>query len=338
MKFLVSLVLCVSGWLAHGSVWAQPAPAPTPESSDETTGVARWLMRLHEAPRARAYMGTFVVTTGSDMSTSRIWHVGNGDRQMERVESLTGTARTTFRRNDEVVTFLPGSRTVIHETREALGLFPNLLNRADAAVSHFYRLRSVGQGRVAGFEADIVQLMPLDLLRFGYQIWTEQKTGLMVKLQTLDPVGNVLEQAAFSELQLDAPVAMAKLTALMDNTQGYRVISPTLVKTTAEAEGWLMATPVPGFAPVRCYKRLEGGASAANPPLQCVYSDGLASVSLFIELFDPQRHGRLQSHHLVSMGATSLRMRQLGSWWVTAVGEVPPQTLAAFVQALERKR
>jgi len=295
-------------------------------------------MRLHDAPRACAYIGTFVVTTGSDMSTSRIWHVGNGERQMARVESLTGTARTTFRRNDEVVTFLPDSRTVIHETREALGLFPNLLNRTDASVTRFYRLRMVGQGRVAGMEADIVQLLPIDPLRFGYQIWTERKTGLMVKLQTLDPLGNVLEQAAFSELQLDAPVVMAKLKAMMDNTQGFQVISPTLVKTTVEDEGWLLGTPVPGFTPVRCYKRIESGTSAANAPLQCVFSDGLASVSLFIEPFDPQRHGRLLAHNLVSMGATSVRVRQLGAWWVTAVGEVPPQTLATFVQALERKR
>ena len=299
-------------------------------------------MRLHDAPRACAYIGTFVVTTGSEMSTSRIWHVGNGERQMARVESLTGTARTTFRRNDEVVTFLPDSRTVVHETREALGLFPNLLNRADASVTRFYRLRMVGNGRVAGLEADIVQLLPIDPLRFGYQIWTERKTGLMVKLQTLDPAGQVLEQAAFSELRLDAPVVMAKLKAMMDNTQGYQVISPTLVKTTVEDEGWVLGTPVPGFAPVRCYKRIEGGASAdnqvANAPLQCVFSDGLASVSLFIEPFDPQRHGHLLAHNLMSMGATSVRMRQLGAWWLTAVGEVPPQTLAAFVQALERKR
>jgi sigma-E factor negative regulatory protein RseB len=308
------------------------------EAQSTATGIERWLVRLHDAPRACSYIGTFVVTTGSDMSTSRIWHVGNGEQQMARVESLTGTARTTFRRNDEVVTFLPDSRTVIHETREALGLFPNLLNRADASVTRFYRLSMVGQARVAGLDADIVQLRPIDPLRFGYQIWTERETGLMVKLQTLDPAGNVLEQAAFSELQLDAPVVMASLKATIDNTQGYQVISPTLVKTTVEDEGWVLRTLVPGFAPVRCYKRIVGGASAVNAPLQCVFSDGLASVSLFVEPFDAQRHGRLLAHNQVSMGATSVRMRQLGGWWLTAVGEVPPQTLAAFVQGIERKR
>lgn len=338
MNFGWGLLLCVFGWLAQSGAAAQPIPPQLVDAQTTATGIERWLMRLHDAPRACAYIGTFVVTTGSDMSTSRIWHVGNGEQQMARVESLTGTARTTFRRNDQVVTFLPDSRTVIHETREALGLFPNLLNRADASVTRFYRLHTVGQARVAGLDADIVQLLPIDPLRFGYQIWTERKTGLMVKLQTLDPAGNVIEQAAFSELQLGAPVVMAKLKAMMDNPQGYQVVSPTLVKTTLNDEGWVLDTAVPGFTPVRCYKRIVGGAGAANAPVQCVYSDGLASVSLFVESFDVQRHGHLLAHNLVSMGATSVRMRQLGAWWLTAVGEVPAQTLAVFVQALERKR
>lgn len=316
---------------------AQPA-TPAPAAEAPGADIERWLVRLHEAPRNRAYVGTFVVTAGSDMSSARIWHVGEGERQMERVESLTGTARTTFRRNDEVVTFLPASRTVVHETREALGLFPNLLKKADASVPRYYRLRSVGQGRVAGLEADIVQLLPVDGLRFGYQIWTEQKTGLMLKLQTLDTGGKVLEQAAFSELQLEASVSMAKLKALMDNTQGYQVVSPHLFKTTAQEEGWELGTAVPGFAPMRCYRRGEGAAAPGRSALQCVYSDGLASVSLFVEPFESNRHARMLSAHPLSLGATSLRVRQVGPWCMTAVGEVPTQTLDLLMQAFEKKR
>jgi len=324
--------------LTQGGLAAQPAALASASTEASATGIERWLMRLHEAPRNRAYVGTFVVTAGSDMSSARIWHVGEGERQMERVESLTGEARTTFRRNDEVVTFLPASRTVVHETREALGLFPNLLKKADASATRFYRLRNMGQGRVAGLDADIVQLLPVDVLRFGYQIWTEKKTGLMLKLQTLDPAGKVLEQAAFSELQLQAPVSMVKLKALMDNTQGYQVVSPNLVKTTAEDEGWVLGSAVPGFAPMRCYRRVEGGAAPGHTALQCVFSDGLASVSLFVEPFEPNRHARMLSAHPLSLGATSLRVRQVGPWCMTAVGEVPAQTLNLFMQAFEKKR
>jgi sigma-E factor negative regulatory protein RseB len=335
-RWLGALALLLGG-LTHVGAFAQPAGVPVSNAAVVATGIERWLLRLHEASRTSAYIGTFVVTAGNDMSSSRIWHVGDGQHQMERVESLTGTPRTTFRLNDEVVTFWPGKRTVVHETRDALGMFPNLLNRADASVTRLYRLHMVGQGRVAGLEADIAELSPIDKLRYGYQIWTDQKTGMMIKLQTLDASGNVLEQAAFSELKLDAPVTMPKLKTMMNDTKGYRVVRPHLVPTTADQEGWRLSTTVPGFAPVRCYKRLDGDDSTANETLQCVFTDGLASVSLFVEPFDASRHVYNPTHDQMSIGATSLRVRQLTNWWLTAVGEVPPQTLAAFVQALERK-
>ncbi len=336
-RWLGALVLLL-GCLAHFGAFAQSVAMPVAKPPVVATGIERWLMRLHEASRTSAYIGTFVVTAGNDMSSSRIWHVGDGHRQMERVESLTGSPRTTLRLNDEVVTFLPDNRTVVHETREALGLFPNLLNSTDTSVTRWYRLRMVGQGRVAGLEADIAQLLPIDKLRYGYRIWTDQKTGMMIKMQTLDASDNVLEQAAFSELDLDAPVTMTKLKAMMDDNKGYRVVHPHLVQTTADQEGWFLETTVPGFAPVRCYKRLEGDVSTAKTILQCVFTDGLASVSLFVEPFNASRHTRMLAHNQMSVGATSLRVRQLADWWLTAVGEVPPQTLAMFVQAFERKQ
>ena len=338
MRFWSCSWVLLVGWVVHLGAFAQPVGVSVVSASVAATGIERWLLRLHEAPRACAYIGTFVVTAGNDMSSSRIWHVGDGQRQMERVESLTGTPRTTFRRNDEVVTFLPDSRTVVHETREALGLFPNLLNRADASVTQLYRLRMMGQGRVAGLQADIAQLLPVDGFRYGYQIWTDQKTGLMIKIQTLDAHANVLEQAAFSELELDAPVTMVKLKSMMDDTKGYQVIHPHLTPTTADQEGWFLSTTVPGFAPVRCYKRQDGDGSTVKATLQCVFTDGLASVSLFVEPFDASRHARMLTHNQMSMGATNLRVRQLADWLLTAVGEVPPQTLATFVQAFERKQ
>ena len=126
-------------------------PAGTPQvTSIEEVSVSRWLMRLHDAARSRTYAGTFVVTAGDTLSTSRIWHVCDGQQQIERVDALTGTARSTFRRNEQVMTFLPDRRVVISETRDSLGLFPNLLNRADSSIARYYRLKTLGQERVAG--------------------------------------------------------------------------------------------------------------------------------------------------------------------------------------------
>ena len=324
-------------------VWAQSgAGQPSAKiqlAKAEEAPISRWLMRLHEAARQRTYVGTFVVTAGDAMSSSRIWHVCDGQQQMERIDALTGAARTTFRRNDQVVTFLPERRLVISETRESFGLFPNLLNRTDSSIARYYELKPLGQERVAGWVSDVVQLVPVDALRFGYKVWTHRESGVVVKLQTLDATMGVLEQAAFSELQFGEPVSRASLAALMDNTEGFKVHKPELIKTTAAQEGWLFKGQVAGFKAMACHKRVRASPSdpAANT-LQWVFSDGLASVSLFIESFDAARHSKMVSHEAVAMGATHMLTRRLDDWWITAVGEVPRQTLAIFVQGLERAR
>ena len=313
---------------------AAPALLQQSAGPDAERSLGEWLERMHEASRSRSYIATLVVSSNTGaMSTARIWHACDGQLQLERVESLSGAPRSTFRRNEEVVTFIPEQRVARTERRESLGLFPELLKSSAASIPEFYAVRRIGTDRVAGFEADVLRLAPKDQLRFGYRIWSEKKSGLVVKLQTLDLDGRVLEQSAFSELQLDAPVRAEKLSQMMAATDGWRVEKAQAVKTTAAAEGWRLKAPVAGFRPVNCYKR-PGGALPEGS-MQWVFSDGLAAVSLFVEAYDRQRH---QQEGLFSSGATQTLTQRVQEWWLTAVGEVPPQTLKAFAQSLERTR
>jgi sigma-E factor negative regulatory protein RseB len=342
----LALVLWAGGGLQTTAAQSTTSSSSVMALKDGHPGADRstveWLMRLHEAPRKRTYTGTLVVSNDAGaMSSARIWHVCDGEQQMERVETLTGPPRSTFRHDDDVVVFSSDSRVARVEKRESLGPFPNFLKASESAISEFYSVRQIGRERVAGVDADIVHFVPRDKLRFGYRIWSEKNTGLAVKLQTLDPAGRVLEQAAFSELQLDVPVKMEKLAQLMGRTDGYRLEKSEMVKTTAAAEGWSLGNAVPGFRPVNCFKRPASERSLRGEgTVQWVFSDGLATVSLFVESFDRQRH--LQEGAL-AMGATQTLTRRLGSkgdgdWWLTAVGEVPIQTLQAFAQGLERRR
>ena len=337
----VAVALLVLSPLAPAFAQATaPGAAPSTAGTGEL-GIAEWLTRMHGASRQRSYIGTFVVSAGANMSSARIWHVCTGDLQMERVESLSGQPRSTFRRNDQVVTFLPSSRVAVAEKRDSLGLFPDLLRATDASIGQFYSPHQQGVERVAGFDADVVLLQPKDKLRFGYRIWSEKSTGMVMKLQTLDVDGQVLEQAAFSELQMNVPVSVAKLTQMMENTDGYRVDKPEMLKTTAAAEGWAIKNPVAGFKPMSCHKRPSSAVASGKTDgaMQWVFSDGLASVSVFVEAFDRSRHAYEGS---MALGATQTLTRRVndksGDWWLTVIGEVPRSTLAAFALGLERTR
>ena len=340
---LLALVLCALPAMNYVAAQVPVTPAPpavlAPEADPRS--LKDWLLRMHEASTNQSYIGVFVVSAGGNMSSAKIWHMCEGKQQVERVEILTGAPRSIFRHNNQVVTFLPDHKVARSEKRESLGLFSELFKSADSRIADFYTFRQEGIERVAGVDADIVTLVPKDNLRFGYRVWTERKNGLVVKLQTLDADGSVLEQAAFSELQLDVPLKTEKILQMMGRTDGYRVEKPVLVKTSASAEGWELKTPVAGFNPMSCYRRPVSATSptASSVPgegqLQWIFSDGLASVSIFVEPLDRQRHVRESS---LSLGATQTMTKQLDPYWITLVGEVPLATLKLFASGLERNK
>jgi sigma-E factor negative regulatory protein RseB len=311
--------------------------AASPTMSAEPVSITDWLMRMHEASRKRSYVGTFVVSSAVAMSSARIWHVCQGDQQVERVETLTGPLRSVYRHNDQVHTFMPDIKVMLSERRESLGMFPDLLKSANSGIADFYTAKAMGIQRVAGVQTDVVELVPKDTLRFAYRIWAEAKSGLVLKLETLAEDGQVLEQAAFSDLQLDIPLQMDKLLKMMEKTNGYRVEKIHLQKTTAHAEGWKLKMSVPGFKSVSCYRRPTAGRVVGGhaDPLQWTFSDGLASVSMFVEPYDSQHHHQASS---LSIGATQTITRRLGAYWVTVMGEVPLATLQLFASGLERQR
>jgi sigma-E factor negative regulatory protein RseB len=312
-----------------------PAASAAATTTAETQSLYGWLRQMHAAAKNRSYVGTFVVSSGGVVSRTKIWHVCEGNQQIERIESLSGAPRSTFRHNDQLVTFLPADKVVRSEQRQSPGLFPDGLESADSRIADFYKLKRGGTERVAGVETDVSLLLPRDALRFGYRVWTERKNGLVVKLQTLDTDGRVLVQAAFSELQLNAPIKMDKLLLMMNQLEGYRLEKPVLLKTTADAQGWALSAPVAGFKSVSCYKRPASGAAPGEEPLQWIFSDGLASVSIFVDLLDPK--SELQEASF-SMGATQALTRQFDAYRITVIGEVPMATLQLFANGMAHKK
>ncbi len=340
--FFVAFGLLSAALMLPASGWAQAAPAQAAApTADASVSVNDWLLRMHEASlKKRSFIGTLVQSSKEGMSSARIWHTCDGSSQIERVEALSGAPRSTIRQDGKLVTFIPDLKLARVERRDgaaplggSASAFPDLLKSGSHQIPDFYTVKPLGTERIAGLEADVVQLSPRDAWRYGYRIWTERKSALVLKMQTLDASGAVLEQTAFSELQLDAPVKADKLKGMMKPAEGWKVEQTELVKTTAAAEGWALKSAVPGFKGVSCHKR--SGSQASGDTIQWVFSDGLATVSLFLENYDKTRHAQ---EGVANTGATNSLFRRMQDHFLIAVGEVPPQTLRSFAQALERKK
>jgi sigma-E factor negative regulatory protein RseB len=197
---------------------------------------------------------------------------------------------------------------------------------------------------VAGRDTAVFLLEPRDSLRYAQRLWADQATGLMLRADIIDQTGAagggrpVLESTAFSEVAVGVkpqPELVLQAIRNLRKLDGFRVVRPQQQRTTLDAEGWVLAHPVPGFRLAGCVRRGMETAGDEELVLQAVFSDGLTHVSLFIEAFKPQRHrGDMQAQQ----GATGTLMARRGEHWVTAVGDVPPATLKMFADAVARRR
>lgn len=319
---------------------AVPAFAGAPGPADGRE-IRTLLTRIHEAASKQNFQGTFVVSGGGAVSSARIAHYGEGSNQYERIESLDGQARYVYRHNEVVHTLWPGSRVAVVEQAQAMTSFPALLQGGIERLAEFYEVNAQGVERVAGRDAQVLLVQPRDAHRFGYRLWSDKASGLLLRADVLGERGEVIETSAFSEVTIGVKPQFDSVTGPMRKLEGYRVIRPAMSSTSLEAEGWGMRQGVAGFREVNCVKRpMESPTSnaqeaSADPVLQTIFSDGLTYVSVFIEPFNPQRHQRSMR---TAVGATQTLMRRQGDWWITVVGDVPPATLLAFANGLERRR
>jgi sigma-E factor negative regulatory protein RseB len=332
-------VACVAAPLA----WAQ-ASAAAGEGAAQAREVRAWLLRIHEAASHRNFQGTFVVSGGGSVSSARIAHFCEGANQFERSESLDGQARHVYRHNDVVTTLWPATRVATVEQRTMLAEFPALLQAGDDRIADHYEVRPQGAERIAGYEANVLAVKPRDGLRYGYRLWAEQQTGLLLRADVLGERNEVLETSAFSDVTIGVRPQPESVLAPMRKLDAYRVLRPVLTPTRLELEGWAMREAAPGFRQVSCVMRpmddaAPGEAAVAakgvadSQVLQVIYADGLTYVSVFIEPFDARRHTRSM---LASVGPTQTLMQQQGNWWITVVGDVPSATLRMFARGLER--
>jgi sigma-E factor negative regulatory protein RseB len=299
--------------------------------------VAGWLNRIHQAAQQQNYSGIFVYQRGSAVQSARITHYADRvDGEYERLQSLDGKPRTILRHNDDVYTFVPERKLCVVQHRRNKDSFPALLAASSDQVLSVYDPAILGTDRVADIDTTVIELRPKDNLRFGYKLWADQKTGLLLREQTLDGDGQVLEQVAFSEVRVGAPDDKSMIAQGIKNTAGWELVHPPVETVDMEAAGWHLPANVPGFRKVSELRRPMASRIPSAPPIpvdQAVFSDGLSAVSIFVEPFE----GNSRKVGEGVSGATHILVKRYGDYWITAMGEVPLATLQQFTSAIEYK-
>jgi sigma-E factor negative regulatory protein RseB len=301
-------------------VVAGTAQAQSPES-------LAWLKKIQDATRNLSYSGTFVYTHGGRSETSRITRLAGADT--ERLEVLDGMPRELIRTKDTVRCYLPESKVVKVERRTPDRSFPALLPERLGAIAQHYDISLGETRRVGGFECQAVVLTPKDNLRYGYRLYADTASGMLVRAVTVDAAGNPVEQFTFTQL------AIGRVTPEMVKSRhaaaAWRVEDAEAAPT--RLAGWGLSAELPGFHKVVELTRRMG---ESRPVGQVVYSDGLAAVSVFIEPLGARREPARTG--LASLGAIHIYTREVANHMVTVVGEAPAASVQRIANAVEYRR
>ena len=299
--------------LASGAVQAQ---AP------ETLGLLR---KMHEATQKLSYKGTFVYQNGSRSETSRITRFVDAQGDTERLEVMDGVPREIVRTKDTVRCYLPGARLVKVDRRIDRN-FPALLPERINALAKHYDISLGESRRIAGYDCQAVVLTPKDDLRYGYRLYADSSSGMLLRAVTVDTNGEQVEQFMFTELTIGG--VTRDMVRPRPAWRNFRVEDAEA--SPARLAGWGLSRELPGIHKVVELKRR---LSDQRPAGQVVYSDGLAAVSVFIESLEgrpePVRPG------LASMGAIHIYTREVANHVVTVVGEAPAASVQRIANAVE---
>lgn len=291
-----------------------------------------WLRRMTEAGDRLNYQGTLVYSHADTLTSFRLTHVRDGNREWEHLVQLDGSANEVVRGSGDLIYKAPGGTSTRMRFQPSASLRPDTSLEALAGIGEHYHLTLFAGARVAGRNAVRVIVQSRDTDRYGHVFFIDQATGLLLKSQLLDADGTLLETMGFTSLAIGENVGRSEYQGarrIVDqHPRGAQAARPPAAPLP---ERWQFFIP-PGFAAgpegVRA-KRMNGSRVEV-----VTLSDGLSSFSVFSEPLGAGHphtgQGRRGSTTFVSRTVTG----HGGAWLITVVGEIPLATTQKVAESV----
>ena len=317
MKYLpkILLLILVSG-VVCGAAIADPA--------------MDWIQKMSDAMRNLNYRGNFVYLHEGQLESMEISHVRDASGERERLISLNGEAREVLRDNQNLTCIWPSSRKVVVDNVRKNSFSPIFIPEDIARIEKFYEMKIDGKDRIANMDTIVVHISPKDNLRYGMKFWINEANGLMMKSSLINEHGREVEQVMFTSIKLfeDGETLMIDTIPQLDDSYTMiRFHSGDSSDLFTVDNSWQLPNPPSGFWRDSALQRKSPGSD--NFVQQMVYTDGLASLSVFIE-----RQTSDTPAGSSSMGAVNAYIRILNDHSITAIGEVPAITVRQVAESI----
>jgi sigma-E factor negative regulatory protein RseB len=291
-----------------------------------------WLARASQAARQLDYVGTIVYHTGSRVESARITHLNDNGSEFAKLVNLDGPAREVVRSGGEIRCYYPDAKLMRVEPGTFRNVFPSLSSEQQQSLSRYYDFRVFGEDRVGGRPVQVVVFEPKDGLRYGHRFWSDGATGLLLKARVLNERGDGVEQFAFSDLTINARIDRAMVEPSWPVLPpDWQVLQSASGDVMAQDTGWTVTRLPPGFAKImEGFRKLRGRRERVA---HLVFSDGLVSVSVFVE---PLAAAAPPGGYLQHGGLNVYSVKQ-DDHLITVMGETPGATVRQIAHSVARR-
>ena len=284
-----------------------------------------WLERMSRASQSLNYEGTFVYQHQGRLEAMHIVHAMDEDGERERLLSLTGPKREVLRDNQVVTCILGDRRSVMVNKSRPRSPFPVSFPKELMALEKYYSFDVAGEDRVAGLTCRVVAVQPRDAFRYGRRLCVHEDSHLLLRSEVTDPRNKAIEQVMFTSVHFPEKIAGDDLLPDLNGSGFTWKREPEQPPQAAQAAAdsrWKVGAVPEGFMLVdHSWHHL----SEQEPGVEhWVYSDGLASVSVYVE---KSRDAHDSYSGVTHRGALNAFGTMVEGYYITVIGEVPPRTV-----------
>ncbi len=304
--------------LAAGAAtaWAQPSP-------DEL------LDRMNHVVTVIDYEGTVIRWENGESEALKIVHKIIDGVINEKLSTQEGNGLEIIRIGNDVHCILPDKQTVLIEEFSNQSTLFSALPSSEIRNGAEYDVSIIRDDRVAGRAAIMLAVRPHDEFRYGHRIWLDKETSFPLKTEMMSIDGELIEQIKFVDIRIGSNISKAALAPSMslDNYSWYT--APAHYAAVEVDTDWESIDLPSGFRATSTKTEQLPGADA--PVTHIVYSDGMATVSVFIA-----EKNETKFLEKSNVGASNTYSLQRGDFQITVVGEVPAVTVRQIAISMQQ--
>lgn len=295
----------------------------TTDTIKKTPSALQWMQRLSHALRNLNFDTSFVVVRNNRAEPYRWVHGIENQQELELLTLLNGPRKESIRVDDTVSYFDSATLPYTVNADVITGPIPIAFSGDIEKLQQSYDFVGVGKSRILGRPAQLIRLESKDKQRFGYWLWLDIQSGLLLKAALISRDGELLEQIQFTHLAItEHPSELLKqlLTTSLPSPVSND-ISPINLP-------WSVSWLPQGFELVKSNRHTLNSIGEEVESL--IYNDGLVDVSVYVsKTTAPNRPASVNQ-----TGATVLLSQLRDGYEINVVGQIPANTALAIAESV----